>query len=198
MRYMICCKDEKNELRRQVRAEIEALPGEYITESDNGLFRAVTSLEEFIAAGSVMIYYSIDREPRTIDIAETALKLGKTVAFPYCYNGGRMEARVVKSLDELEPAMLKIPAPVKASTVIAPEDIDFIIVPALTYDRDGFRLGYGGGYYDRYLQSIGAFKAGIGRELLIKPHLPREAHDVAVDCLVTESRITRFSSPNSA
>ena len=192
VRYMICCKDEKNELRRQVRAEIEELSDEYIAESDDGLFRAVTSLEEFIAARSVMLYCSIEREPRTIEIAEAALKLGKTVAFPYCYDEGRMEARVVRSLNELEPAMLKIPAPVKASAVIAPEDICFIIVPALTYDRCGFRLGYGGGYYDRYLHSIGAFKAGIGRERLIKPHLPRETHDVAVDCLITESRVTRF------
>ena len=185
-------KEIKNELRRQVREEIDALPGSYIDESNDGIFHILTALDEFIHARSIMMYYSVGREPETIRLAQTALDMGKKVVFPYCYLGGRMEARAVKSLDELVPAMLKIPAPTDASALVKPEGIDLIIVPALTYDRGGFRLGYGGGYYDRYLCDISAFTVGIARERLLKIELPREAHDVAVHCLVTENGAVRF------
>jgi len=182
----------KHELRRQVRAMICNLPDDYIVESDSGLYRGVTSLPEFIQAQTVMFYYSVDREPRTLDIVNAAFALGKTVAFPYCYMGGRMEARAVQSLDELVPAMLKIPAPTDASAVIAPEEIDLVIVPALTYDTDGFRLGYGGGYYDRYLSGLRAVTVGLARERLFWDKLPREEHDIPVKCLITEDRTVWF------
>ena len=185
-------KEIKNELRRQMRDEIDGLPSGYIDESNDGIFRKLATLDEFIRARSIMLYYSVEREPSTHKIAQAALDMGKIVAFPYCYLGGKMEARAIKSLDELVPAMLKIPAPSKSSAVIGPEEIDLIIVPALTYDRDGFRLGYGGGYYDRYLCDIFSFTVGIARERLLKIELPREEHDVAVHCLVTEDKITRL------
>jgi 5-formyltetrahydrofolate cyclo-ligase len=64
--------------------------------------------------------------------------------------------------------------------------LELIIVPALTYDRMGYRLGYGGGYYDRYLLNIPAFTVGMARERLVRDALPRESHDVAMKCLATE------------
>jgi len=184
--------DIKHALRRQVRAETDALDDGYIEESNNGIFFNVINMEQFTNANSLMIYYSIDREPDTLRIAETALSMGKTVAFPYCYLGGKMEARAVKALDELVPAMLKIPAPAKSSAYVSPDALDLIIVPALTYDKDGYRLGYGGGYYDRYLEKLSAFTIGIARDKLLCDALPREAHDIAVSCLVTESSIKIF------
>ena len=182
----------KHELRQQVRAMISDLPDEYIAASDNGLFQGVTALSEFLGAQTVMLYYSVGREPGTLRIAETALALGKTVAFPYCYLGGRMEARAVQSLDELVPAMLKIPAPQNASASLTPDEIDLIIVPALTYDSEGFRLGYGGGYYDRYLSGIRAVTVGLARERLLYERLPREEHDIPVKRLITEDRTVWF------
>jgi len=105
-----------------------------------------------------------------------------------------MEARIVYDLSELQPAMLGIPAPAGTAPVIAPETLDLIIVPALTYDRAGFRLGYGGGYYDRYLFGIPAFTLGLARERLIEAELPKEPHDVAVKCVITECGIIPASA----
>jgi len=184
--------DIKHALRREVRAEIDALSADYIEASNDGIFLNITNMEQFVQSRSLMIYYSVDREPDTLRIAEAALAMGKTVAFPYCYLGGKMEARAVNSLDELVPAMLKIPAPPKSSAYISPDALDLIIVPALTYDQDGYRLGYGGGYYDRYLENLPAFTAGIARERLLRDALPRETHDIAVNCLVTERSIKIF------
>ena len=100
-----------------------------------------------------------------------------------------MEARIVKSLSELKPAVLGIPAPPDASPAIAPQDLDLIIVPALAFDADGYRLGYGGGYYDRFLRGVSAFTIGLARERLFVEKLPRELHDVAVKCVVTEKEV---------
>jgi len=179
----------KHELRRQVRAEIEALPESYIFESDEGIFQNIMALPEFLAAQSIMVYYSVGREPDTIRLAEYALASGKTVAFPYCYLAGKMEARVVQKLSDLTPKMLGIPAPEKSAMMIEPEELDMVIVPALTYDIDGYRLGYGGGYYDRFLPKTNAFTLGLAREKLIMENAPREEHDVAVNCVVTESSV---------
>ena len=182
----------KHELRRAVRAEIESLPESYVHSSDEGLFRNIMTLPEFLEAQSIMIYYSVGREPDTQRLAEYALSIGKTVAYPYCYLAGRMEARVVEKLSDLTPKMLGIPAPEKSAMLIAPHELDLVIVPALTFDRDGYRLGYGGGYYDRYLSGIDAFTIGMARERMLKDELPRESHDVSVHLLATESASMRF------
>ena len=176
----------KPELRKKMIDAIAALPDDYIAASDNGLLLRMTSLYEFAASRNIMMYYSVKREPDTLRIAEAALSLGKVIAFPFCYRGGIMQARIVNSLSELRPAILGIPAPPDDAPVIAPEELELVITPALTYDRSGHRLGYGGGYYDRYLHGIGAYTVGLARERLITDELPREPHDVAVKCVLTE------------
>ena len=100
-----------------------------------------------------------------------------------------MNACTVRSLSELQPAMLGIPAPPDSAPVLSPEELDLILVPALVYDRDGYRIGYGGGYYDRFLSSARAFTIGLGRERLMMDRLPKEAHDIAVECVVTEDKV---------
>jgi len=177
----------KNDLRKQILNEIEALPNDYIVASDSSLFFQVTSLREFRDSRNIMLYHSVKREPDTIRIAEAAFSMGKNVSFPYCLKDGLMQARIVTRLDELKPAALGIPAPPDSAEQIEPDDLELIIVPAITYDKAGYRLGYGGGYYDRYLARTRAFTIGLARARLIKDALPREPHDVAVKLLVTES-----------
>jgi len=177
---------DKNTLRKIIREEIAGLPDEYIAESNCGLFQAITSLSEFISARNIFIYCSVEKEPDTFQVAKTALSMGKTVAYPLCSRGGLMKALAVDSLSELRPSLLGIPAPPTSAPEIAPEALDLVIVPALTYDRAGYRLGYGGGYYDRYLSGIPAVTVGMARERLLKNELPREPHDIAVMYVLTE------------
>ena len=182
-------RDLKAQLRKQIIDEISALPDDYVFTSNKGLLQQVMSLEEFAAARNIMMYYSVKREPGTQGIAESALSMGKTVAFPFCFRGGIMQARAITSLSEMRPAMLGIPAPPDAAREIAASELDLIIVPALAYDGRGYRIGYGGGYYDRYLQDVRAFTVGLARERLMKDKLLVEPHDIAVKCIVTEERI---------
>ena len=181
----------KARLRKEIGDEVSDLPDDYIAASDEGLFRRVISLDEFVSARNIFIYHSVKREPATLSIALTALSTGKTVAFPLCYRGGIMQARVVSSIAELRPAVLGIPAPPEAAQILSPEELDLVIVPALAYDRRGYRLGYGGGYYDRYLSKTPAFTAGLGRQRLIRDRLPWEPHDIAVKCVITEKGVFR-------
>jgi len=188
-------KSLKIELRKIIREEIDTLPDDYIAGSNAGILLQVMSLEEYISARNIMIYHSVGREPDTVELVKAALSSGKTVAFPYCFKGGFMQARIVESLDVLRPAMLGIPTPPDTAPVIAPEELDMIIVPALTYNRAGYRLGYGGGYYDRYLSAIPAITVGLARQRLMKYVLPEEPHDIAVKIVATENAALRTADP---
>ncbi|MCL2391096.1 MAG: 5-formyltetrahydrofolate cyclo-ligase [Oscillospiraceae bacterium] len=180
---------QKTELRKLVAEEIAALPDDYITLSDKGILTHVLSLKEFTAAKSIMLYCSIGNEPDTLALAKAALAAGKNVAFPFCLKKGIMQAHHVRSLNELKPALLGIPAPPESSPIIERDKLDLIIVPALIFDKARYRLGYGGGYYDRYLDGINAYTVGITRHRLLRDEVPRAPHDVAVDCLVTEEQV---------
>lgn len=179
---------DKKAFRKEVLVKIAALSEEYISLSNSGIFENVTALPEFVNAKSIFAYISEKREPDTVRIIEKALKLGKTVALPVSYDGGIMVPKVIESLDELEIGKFGIPAPKEDAPVLSEEDIDLIIVPAVTFDKNGYRLGRGGGYYDRFLERSKAVSVGLGREELIC-QVPREAHDMPVKYLVTESRI---------
>jgi 5-formyltetrahydrofolate cyclo-ligase len=97
-----------------------------------------------------------------------------------------MEARAVTDLSGLERTKYGLMEPLSSTQIVPPEALDFIIVPALTYDRDGYRIGWGGGYYDRYLPRTKGFTCGVARERLLVETVPRETHDMAVACVATE------------
>jgi 5-formyltetrahydrofolate cyclo-ligase len=187
--------EDKKALRRQLAAEIEAFPAAYIAESDAGIYKRIVDMPEFTRARVIFSYYSLGREVDTVRFLRYALEAGKTVTLPVCFKGGIMEARAVSCLEELTRSDYGLLEPLKSERVVLPEALDFIVVPALAYDRDGYRLGWGGGYYDRYLLRTGAFRAGIGRHRLLRERLPREAHDVPVDCVVTEKRRDSKAEP---
>ena len=179
---------DKKEFRKMIKNEIEELSEEYILFSNSGIFENFIGLPEFENAKTIFAYISEKREPDTVRIIRKALDMGKTVALPISFNNGRMEPRIIKSLDELVIGKYGIPAPKDDSPLLKDEDIDLIIVPAVTFNRQGFRLGRGGGYYDRFLKKSTAFSVGLGRERLIR-EIPLQPHDMSVICLVTEAGV---------
>lgn len=181
-------KTEKTALRKQLMERIQALPADYINESNEGIFKTVINIPEFAQAKTIFSYYSLGSEPDTIKIIEYALSLGKTVTLPVCLKNGIMEARVITSTSELSEAGFHLLEPLSSTQVIKPEDLDFIVVPAMTFDFEGYRLGRGGGYYDRFLQNVTAFTVGIARERLMMERVPREIHDLPVHCVATEKK----------
>jgi 5-formyltetrahydrofolate cyclo-ligase len=184
--------NEKKAARARVAELAKTLTPAYLSASDAGIRENLLALPEFLAANTLLLYYSIGREPDTRILFNMALKLGKTVALPLTEPGGEMDARIVRGASDLVVCGLGIPEPDEHSAGLAPGVLDVIIVPAAAFDRAGYRLGRGGGYYDRYLLRANAFSVGLAREKLLQDAVPREAHDMSVRCLITEERVIRF------
>lgn len=180
-------EDKKN--ARKIAAErIREAGEEYLRVCGAELTRLFLELPEYRAAKTVMCYCGAFPEPDTSEIMRGVLCDGKILALPLVTGKGIMEARRVKTLDDLRPGAYGINEPPAYAERIAPENIDVILVPALAFDKNGFRLGHGGGYYDRYLAETNAFTVGILCEKLLWEKVPTDEHDIAVKYLITEKR----------
>ena len=163
---------------------------------DAVLCRRFTGLEEFCRSGLILMYAPVGSEPDIRPIARAAWASGKAVAFPLCDPKNKtMTFHVVSSLDDLTPGYAGIPEPPADAPTPAPETAaaSICVVPALAFDLEGYRLGYGGGYYDRFLRDYRGTKAGLCRRDLVVRSLPREDFDVRVDILVTEKGVLPFN-----
>ena len=182
----------KAELRKQLMEREAGFSKNYIAESNAGIIRNIFSLKEFQGAGTVLFFYGIRSEPDTREMMRRAFELGKTVALPKTYPKGVMSARKIVGFDELSQSRFGIPEPAESAQEIGPDELDFIVVPATALDSEGYRLGRGAGYYDRYLSYTSAFACGVVRGKMLVSRVPREKHDIRMNCVVTENEIFRF------
>lgn len=180
----------KKELRRIVRKAIGELNGEYLSASDRGIFDNVLSLEEVNGADLILLYYSVGREVDTRKLLDELYSRGKAVALPICEPKGIMDFFSYRGR-MTEDGFYGIPVP-EGGEKVSPTGRTVMIVPALAFDNDGFRLGQGGGYYDRYIASHELFTVGVGREELLLDKTPTDAYDMPVNVLVTEKKIARL------
>ena len=182
---------DKHSLRTSVRARIRSLDPAYRAESDAKIFQNLIALPEYQAAETVFAYFSVKGEADTRRLLAAAAAAGKRVALPVVLGDGQMVFALAQST--LVPGKsFAIPEPDAESPRIEPQKGDILIVPALCFDRQGYRLGQGGGYYDRYLEKYpGIFTAGLCREKLLMDAVPREPYDRRVDCVVTELQTAR-------
>ncbi len=183
---------DKIRLRGALRAEYAALDESYTASSDSAIARNVLSLPEYKAAGVIYTYYSVGREVDTRAIIAQALSDGKDVVLPVIIQPGIMHPRRLGRSGCTVSGRYGIPVPPDSESFVDLADIDMILVPALAFDYRGFRIGYGGGYYDRLLESCGAYAVGLVRERMLLDAVPTESHDKAVDCIITEKTIARL------
>lgn len=182
----------KNELRRICLDKIEEFDEAYISMSDDKITRFVLSLPEYKKADVVFTYFSMKREIGTRSLVYRSLVDGKTVAMPVVKGPTSMEFAIVRDPDtELRLSKFGLLQPTDDAQRLTPGDGDIIIVPGLCYGRDGYRLGWGAGYYDGYLAGLSCFTAGLCRDALLMDSVPTEPHDVPVRCVVTEKKIIR-------
>lgn len=182
----------KSKLREEVQRKAASLPPHYLNHSAEEICRTVLNLEEYKRAGAVFSFVGRPFEINTKPIIEDALMSGKILCAPKCIAKGVMDARQILDFDDLEEARLGLLEPKDSCKVILPSEIDFALIPCVSCDMSGHRLGFGGGYYDRYLRETHFFKCVICRQELILENVPWEAHDVIPDLLVTETCLIRF------
>lgn len=177
---------EKAALRKAVK-EIR-LSSKEKADSDDLLLRRFLALPQVVISPSILLYYGIGNEPDTARLLKPLKALGKEVFLPCCLPGGLMEARRYEASERLVPGLYGIPEPKTDCPPAEKNSLPLILVPGLCFDLRGFRLGHGGGYYDRYLSGYEGLTVALCRDRLLRPTLPTEAHDRPVDLLLTETR----------
>ena len=178
---------EKKELRRQVRERLAGLSPEELRMSDSALFARFLALPQVEAAKTIFAFWGIPgKEPDTARLIGELLARGKTVGLPRMLPEHRMEVRRYDPDKPLVRMSFGISEPGEDCPLLAREEIDLALVPAVCYDRRGYRLGFGGGYYDRWLEGFAGFTAGLCRRAVLQDKVPTEAHDARVDVLLSE------------
>ena len=186
------CAD-KVSLRKKFRLERLETPQATKLKIDEAVALQVLSSPEYRRSGTVFLYAATAEEIDTCLILQDALHQGKTVCVPRCGARQNMTAHRIQSLEDLRhTGAFGILEPAEEMPLVPPGEIDFIIAPALACDYSGIRLGYGGGYYDRYLEQAAACSAALCAESRLVDALPCDTHDQRCDIIFTERRVLRI------
>ena len=139
----------KTELRRMIREKKRAMTEAEINEKSARLGELFRASEAYQNARAIYGYLPYNQEVRTTPMLEQALKDGKRVAVPKCY-GDEMKFIYMDDLTKVEPGYANIPEPIEDGP-IADDPTALVLMPGLAFDPQGHRIGYGGGFYDRFL-----------------------------------------------
>lgn len=179
---------DKQQLRSLLKAKREQLSDGYRQRADRAIFEKLLKNSRVKNAKVVMTYVSMGSEADTIRLIEGLLAEGKRVAVPVVA-GKELEVSYITSLNELAPGRFGIFEPKEQFFKrCSPMDIDVVIVPGIAFDKKGHRIGYGAGYYDRFLPRTRAFKIGICHDECIVDDTFAQPHDIAVDYIITDLR----------
>ena len=183
---------EKQEIRKRILKLRNAMTPEEITEKSGLIIRRLTELREFREASTLMVFLSFGSEVLTDDLLRWGWEAGKRMVIPLCRpEDRRLTTCLLCGFAELEAGHYGIREP-KAEIVrtVPREEIDAVLVPAVAFDRRGYRVGYGGGYYDRFLPEVPrAARIGVAFSRQIVAEIPADSHDVPADRIVTEEEI---------
>ncbi|KAB7642743.1 5-formyltetrahydrofolate cyclo-ligase [Bacillus sp. B3-WWTP-C-10-D-3] len=181
-------REEKLRLRKQIIEHMNSLSKErYITLSEQIAF-SLYEQKEWAEAKTIGITLSMENEVNTYPIIEKAWEEGKRVVVPKCNKETRtMSFRQISNFDQLETVYMNLREPIPALTEEANADeIDLQIVPGVAYTERGERIGYGGGYYDRYLVHYKGKTLSLAYSFQMVEHIPVEPFDTNVEKIITE------------
>lgn len=174
----------KAALRRELLSQRKLFSQKKAAPSLSLGIEALSDYDAFLRAETVFCYVSAHGEVETLHLIKELLK-EKTVVVPYCTDSeGNMICSQIKSVNDLTEGRFGIPEP-ENPECFPKEKIDFSIVPGIAFDKEGYRLGYGKGYYDRFLCGLKTFKLGVcGKDFLLDK-LPHNEYDIKMDSILT-------------
>lgn len=193
---MINVKALKADLRAKHRKIRENCPADVKKLLDKSLAQSFWSLEEYRQCKNLFVFVSSKIEVDTMDIIERAFNDGKQVAVPRCTDKkGRMEFYYISSMNQLEKGAFGIMEP-NEEICEQVKDLDdgLCIVPGICFDMFGYRVGFGKGYYDRFLERFGGITVGLCYSKCTEHELPRGNYDRPVDILITEKYINHTNN----
>ncbi|MBQ7740672.1 MAG: 5-formyltetrahydrofolate cyclo-ligase [Eubacterium sp.] len=182
-------QNNKKILRKEAlksRKNVRNKPGK-----DKDIFRNFTKTDFYKNSDIILCYVSLDDEIDTKEIINKALSDNKRVAVPLCIDqNGNMDFRFINSLNELKSGYKGIPEPDKEKSESVRDFSNAIaVVPGLCFTKEGKRLGYGGGYYDRFLKNNSLISIGLCYNSFMLNDIPTDEYDISVKCVISESCI---------
>ncbi len=174
---------DKAQLRQEIKAKKRAMTAQEIEAAGVRLMEKFLATEQYQNAGTLYGYMPYNQEVRTVPILEQALADGKRVAVPKVY-GDEMRFIYVEDLTAMEKSDYGIPEPV-ADAPVADDPYALVLMPGLAFTPQGQRIGYGGGYYDKFLAQEPAHPTvALCYEFQVVESLPVEKFDIPVDCVL--------------
>lgn len=178
----------KSELRKQVLKEMKAISQEQKQAIEQALTERLLHHPFYQEAKVIATYLSFPHEFQTQGLIEQALRDGKKVLIPKTYSKGRMDF-VVYDLQQLVKTSFGLLEPQGNLEVVDASQIDLIHVPGLAFTMEGYRIGYGGGYYDRYLEQFTGHTLSTVYHYQVQDFIP-ENHDIPVqEVLIDEGNL---------
>lgn len=188
-------KEEKRLLRNKILSIRNSLDKETKDAMDYEIYKKLINSELYMKARSIFIYLSFGSEIETNKIINKALKDEKEVYIPKIYKEDRsMKAIRLNSFNDLKENSMGILEPINEGNYIEKEEIDLIVVPGVVFDFKGNRIGYGGGYYDRYLEDIKEIsnKVVLAYDLQIVDFIKPEPYDISADYIITNTKFRKI------
>lgn len=174
---------DKKELRRSIRERKRAMTEEEIVMRSEKLGVLFAESDAYKNAKTIYGYLPYNQEVRTVPMLEQALKDGKRVAVPKCY-GDEMKFIFMDDLSKVELGYANIPEPI-ADGPVADDETALVLMPGMAFDPEGHRIGYGGGFYDKFLAAEPNHPTlALCYEFQMLPKLETEAHDIPVDTVL--------------
>lgn len=191
-----------DELKKVMRTDVlkmrRLLKKEEVEEKSRVITNMLLSLKDVKVSSTVMCYMDFKNEVMTGAFIEYCINSGKKTAVPLVQCMSDVNCRNIIACEikdpenDLQKGSYGILEPKSDSIVkVEPAEIDLVIVPGVVFDRQKYRIGFGAGYYDRFLKKVGkdCVKIGIAFEFQMVERVPRLEHDIPMDIIVTEKRI---------
>jgi 5-formyltetrahydrofolate cyclo-ligase len=179
---------DKNELREYMKSLRCSISIEEKDKKDRSIFNKVVNNKQYIEAETIMAYVSFGLEVDTISIIKNALDNNKIVCVPKIINKkDGMKAVKIEKLEDLIKNKFGILEPLSFDKEINGKDIDLFFVPGLAFDKNGGRIGYGAGYYDRFLKNSkdNSLKIGLAYDFQVIDNVPMAENDIYLDIIIS-------------
>ncbi len=175
-------------LRRRLLAKRATLTVAKIQHKSRRISAGIYALPAFQDSPAIMVYMALDQEVQTADIIAEARRQNKRVIVPVIRESTLIAVDLPLELKQLRRGQYGILEPRVRGATVQPGEIPFVIVPGIAFDRQGGRLGFGKGYYDRFLQQVSAstFSCALAFAMQLVPEVPRMAHDIRMHGIMTE------------
>lgn len=182
---------DKAILRKSILSQLRDLPQKEYEQRSTAIMAKLFDDPIFQSAQTVGLTISRYPEVNIMPLIEHCWRSGKRVAVPKCDPQKRtMTFRLLESMDQLEVVYMDLQEPNEAMTeAIDTGDIDLLVVPGVVFMETGYRIGFGGGYYDRYLADYRGATRSLAFDVQITDSVPVESHDIPVAGIITEKRI---------